>query len=237
MKRILLVEDEARTANFIAEALREDGFKVDICGDGKSAYEMGQREPYAAVVLDIMLPEWNGLKVVQEWRKQSNSVPVLMLSARGGVEQRVEGLNAGADDYLPKPFSVTEVVARVKALTRRSGERKSIELHMADLSLNVAAREVRRAGRRVDLSPREFKLLEVLMRHQGHICPRSLLLSEAWDYQFDPGTNLVDVYVRRIRDKVDFSHDVKLIHTVKGIGYVMHDTKPAQELKVLEEAK
>jgi DNA-binding response OmpR family regulator len=237
MKKILLVEDEERTANFIAEALREDGFLVEICGDGKTAYEWAQRESFSAVVLDIMLPGQDGLSVVREWRRQSNSVPVLMLSARGGVEQRVEGLNAGADDYLPKPFSVTEVVARVRALTRRSGETKSIELHMADLSLNAAAREVRRAGKRVDLSPREFKLLEVLMRHQGQICPRSLLLSEAWDYQFDPGTNLVDVYVRRIRDKVDFSHDVKLIQTVKGIGYVMHDPRHAQELKVLEASK
>lgn len=237
MKRILLVEDEDRTANFIAEALREDGFLVTICNDGAEAYEVGQREPFSAVVLDVMLPSRDGLSVVRDWRRQSNSVPVLMLSARGGVEQRVEGLNAGADDYLPKPFSVTEVVARVRALTRRSGEQKSIELHLADLSLNAAAREVRRAGRRVDLSPREFKLLEVLMRHQGHICPRSLLLSEAWDYQFDPGTNLVDVYVRRIRDKVDYNHEVKLIHTVKGIGYVMHDSRHPQELKMLEEVK
>ncbi len=237
MKRILLVEDEVRTANFIAEALREDGFAVEVCGNGKTAYELAQREAFAAVVLDVMLPGRDGLSVVREWRLQSNSVPVLLLSARGGVDQRVEGLNAGADDYLPKPFSVTEVVARVRALTRRSGDQKSIELALADLTLNAAAREVRRAGKRIDLSPREFKLLEVLLRHTAHICPRSLLLSEAWDYQFDPGTNLVDVYIRRLRDKVDFGSEVKLIHTVKGIGYVMHDPKHPVAFKTLEETR
>jgi DNA-binding response OmpR family regulator len=237
MKKILIVEDESRTAKFIAEALQEDGFNVEICADGAAGYELAQREAYACVVLDIMLPGRDGLTVVRDWRRQSNSVPVLMLSARGGVEQRVEGLDAGADDYLPKPFSVTEVVARVRALTRRSGEQKTIELHISDLTLNAAAREVRRSGKRVDLSPREFKLLEVLMRQQGHICSRSMLLAEAWDYQFDPGTNLVDVYVRRIRDKVDYGHDEKLIHTVKGVGYVMHDGRAATTAKPTEAPK
>lgn len=225
IKRILLVEDEPRTAEFLSDALKEEGFGVEIAADGNAAFELGQRQAFAAVILDVMLPGRDGLSIVKGWRAASNSTPVLMLSARGGVDQRVEGLNAGADDYLAKPFSIAEVVARVRALTRRGGETKSIEMSVANLVVNVAEREVKRAGKRVELSPREFKLLETLMRHKGEICPRSMLLAEAWDYQFDPGTNLVDVYVRRVRDKVDFGHDLKLIHTVKGIGYVLQDPR------------
>lgn len=172
-----------------------------------------------------MLPGRDGLSVVRHLRSRGHAVPVLMLSARGDMTERVEGLDAGADDYLPKPFDMTEVVARVRALTRRGVDSKAVVLAVADLELDVASHMVRRAGGKIALAPQEFKLLECLMRHAQEICSRSRLLSEAWGYQFDPGTNIVDVNIRRLREKLDAAGGPKLLHTVKGMGYVLGEPK------------
>lgn len=224
-KRILIVEDEPKTAAFLRESLEEDGYEMEMSADGREALDLALRNPFDCIILDVMLPGKDGLSVVKMLRRMNNSVPVLMLSARGGMNERVEGLDAGADDYLPKPFGLPELLARVKALTRRGGEAKAILLTVADLTMDVAQREVWRDSKKIVLSPREFRLLEVLMRHSPNACSRSSLLGEAWDYHFDPGTNLVDVYIRRLRDKIEFGFSKKLLHTVKGIGYVLGDAK------------
>ena len=159
-------------------------------------------------------------------RSRSNSTPILLLSALGEVDQRIDGLNAGADDYLPKPFAIGEVVARLQALTRRGGETKAILLRVADLALDVPHRIASRGGKQIELSAREFRLLEVLMQQAGQVCPRSLLLREVWDYNFDPGTNLVDVYIRKLREKIDSGSTPALLHTIRGVGYMMSETPP-----------
>jgi DNA-binding response OmpR family regulator len=168
-----------------------------------------------------MLPGRDGLSVLRHLRDRGNSVPILLLSARGEVRERVEGLNAGADDYLPKPFALAELVARVRAMGRRGGESRAAVLEVADLRVDTVTREVRRCGTSIDLTAREYRLLEFLLRSAGHVCGRMSILEKVWDYDFDPGTNLVDVYVRRLREKVDAAFEVKLIHTVRGVGYVL----------------
>jgi DNA-binding response OmpR family regulator len=168
-----------------------------------------------------MLPGRDGLSVLRELRKRRVMIPVLLLSARGQVEERIDGLNAGADDYLPKPFALGELVARVRALGRRSGDARPAQLSLADLTVDIMSREVKRAGQRIDLTTREYRLLEFLLSSQGRVCGRMQILEKVWDYHFDPGTNLVDVYVRRLRDKVDTGFEPKLLHTVRGVGYLM----------------
>lgn len=222
-KRILIVEDEMKTAALLTNALEEAGYQVETCGNGSLALDLILRNPYDGVILDVMLPGRDGISVVKTLRERNHSVPVLLLSARGQMTERVEGLEAGADDYLPKPFGMVELLARLKALTRRSTESRAVLMEVADLQMDVAGHQAMRAGQRIPLAPQEFKLLECLMRHSPNICPRSLLLSEAWGYQFDPGTNIVDVYVRRLRSKIDFGPGKKLLHTVKGMGYVLGD--------------
>jgi DNA-binding response OmpR family regulator len=224
-KRILIVEDDQKTAAFLSSALQEAGYQVELCGNGSQALELILRQAYDGVILDVMLPGRDGLGVVKQLRERNHSVPVLMLSARGEMTERIEGLEAGADDYLAKPFGIAEVLARMKALTRRGGETKVMMLEVGDLQMEVAGQLVHRAGERILLAPQEFRLLECLMRHSPDICPRSLLLSEAWGYQFDPGTNIVDVYIRRLRAKIDFGPGNKLLHTVKGMGYVLGEPK------------
>ena len=180
--------------------------------------------PFDAIVLDIMLPGRDGLSVLRQLRERQNATPVLLLSARGEVNERVEGLNAGADDYLPKPFVLAELVARVRALARRGGETKSAVLRVADLTLDTVTREARRGGAKIELTAREYRLLEFLMRSAGRICGRMAILEKVWDYDFDPGTNLVDVYIRRLREKIDADFEPKLLHTVRGVGYVMKES-------------
>jgi two-component system, OmpR family, response regulator len=179
--------------------------------------------PFDAVVLDIMLAGRDGLSVVKQLRAQGNRTPVLLLSARGEVNERVEGLNAGADDYLPKPFVLEEVIARVRALVRRGGDAKSPVLHVADLSLDTTTHRAERGGRVIELTTREYRLLEYLMRSAGRICTRMMILEKVWDYHFDPGSNLVDVYVRKLRDKIDADGTVKLLQTVRGSGYLIRE--------------
>src|SRR3954469_21873710 len=221
--RILVVEDEKKTASFIRKALQAEGFAVDVCHNGEDALCAPGVTPYDAIVLDVMLPGRDGLSLLRQWRQNRNSTPVLLLSARGEVNERVEGLNIGADDYLPKPFALVELIARVRALTRRSGENKSVVLKVSDLSLDTVTHFAERRGQRIELTAREYRLLEYLMRSAGRLCGRMMILEKVWDYDFDPGTNLVDVYVRRLREKIDAESEAKLLHTVRGSGYVLKE--------------
>ena len=217
--RVLVVEDEKKTASFVRKALQAEGFAVDVCHDGNNALAATRATPFDAIVLDIMLPGRDGLSVLRQLRERKNVTPVLLLSARGEVNERVEGLNAGADDYLPKPFELVELVARVRALTRRGGENKSTVLCVADLTLDTVTHEAQRHGTKIELTAREYRLLEFLMRSAGRLCGRMMILEKVWDYDFDPGTNLVDVYVQRLRKKLSGDAAPPLIETVRGVGY------------------
>jgi len=221
--RVLVVEDEKKTASFIRKALQAEGFAVDVCHSGDDALLAPATTPYDAIVLDIMLPGRDGLSLLRLWRERKNATPVLLLSARGEVRERVEGLDAGADDYLPKPFALLELAARVRALIRRGGESKSPLLRIADLTLDTVTRQARRAGVAIELTAREYRLLDYLMRSSGRLCGRMMILEKVWDYDFDPGTNLVDVYVKRLREKIDANFEPKLLHTIRGAGYVMRE--------------
>ena len=222
--RVLVVEDEKKTASFIRKALQAEGFAVDACHNGDDALAAARATPFDGIVLDIMLPGRDGLSVLRQLRERKNTTPVLLLSARGEVNERVEGLDAGADDYLPKPFELAELVARVRALTRRSGENNSTVLRVADLTLDTITHRAQRGGTEIELTAREYRLLEFLMRDAGRICGRMMILEKVWDYDFDPGTNLVDVYIRRLREKIDANHQPKLLQTVRGTGYVLKET-------------
>lgn len=221
--RVLVVEDEKKTAAFVREALEAEGIAVEICDRGDQALAAAVSTPFNGIVLDIMLPGRDGLSVLRQLRAQGNRTPVLLLSACGEVNERVVGLNAGADDYLPKPFVIAELVARVRALGRRGMAPRAV-LRVADLTLDTISHRAERGGKVFDLTSREFRLLEFLMRSAGCICGRMSLIEKVWDYDFDPGTNLVDVYVRRLREKIDDDFEPKLLQTVRGVGYVLKDS-------------
>lgn len=221
--RVLVVEDEKKTASFVRKALEAEGFAVDVCGHGDAALVAALTTPFDGIVLDIMLPGRDGLSVLRQLRAQGNRTPVLLLSARGQVDERVAGLDAGAEDYLPKPFVLAELVARVRALGRRGSESKATRLRVADLTLDPVSHRAERGGKVFELTAREFRLLEFLMRSAGCICGRRTIIEKVWDYDFDPGTNLVDVYVKRLREKIDDGFEPKLLQTVRGIGYVMKE--------------
>ena len=222
--RVLVIEDEKKTASFIRKALQAEGFAVDVCHHGDTALVAATSTPFDAIVLDIMLPGRDGLSVLRQLRTRQLATPVLLLSARGEVNERVEGLNAGADDYLPKPFVLAELVARVRALGRRGGESKAVVLRVADLTLDTVTHRASRGETTFELTAREYRLLEFLMRSAGRICGRMTILEKVWDYDFDPGTNLVDVYIGRVREKIDAGFEPKLLHTVRGAGYVLRET-------------
>ena len=221
--RVLVVEDEKKTASFIRKALQAEGFAVDVCHNGEEALAAASATPFDGIVLDIMLPGRDGLSVLRQLRGRQNATPVLLLSARGEVNERVEGLDAGAEDYLPKPFALAELAARVRALTRRSTENRATVLRLADLTLDTVTHRAQRGGTDIELTSREYRLLEFLMRSAGRLCGRMMILEKVWDYDFDPGTNLVDVYIKRLREKVDADFEPKLVHTVRGSGYVMKE--------------
>jgi len=191
--RVLVVEDEKKTAAFIRKALQAEGFAVDVCHNGEEAWSAARHTPFDAIVLDVMLPGRDGLSLLRQMRERQITVPVLLLSARGEVNERVEGLNAGADDYLSKPFVLAELVARVRALGRRAGDSRATVLRVADLTLDTITRQAERGGKTIELTAREYRLLEFLMRCAGRICGRMAILEKVWDYDFDPGSNLVDV--------------------------------------------
>jgi DNA-binding response OmpR family regulator len=224
--RILMVEDDPGTAEVVCAAMKDLGWQVELLTRGDEAVAHINDRSFDAVIMDIMLPGCDGLTAVRRLRALGNSTPVLLLSARGDVNQRIFGLEAGADDYLAKPFSVAEVIARLLAIVRRGGEKCVIPLRLADLVVDLPRRQVSRAGRKIDLSPREFRVVEALMQNVGSFCTRRQLLRQVWDYDFDPGTNLVDVYIRKLREKIDIGSDTPLLHTIRGVGYMMSEKAP-----------
>ena len=220
--RALLVEDDDTIAGVVERGLREAGFGVDRFADGDSGLEAAVSQPYDVAVVDIMLPRRDGLSLIEELRKRGVSTPVLILSAKRSVDDRVKGLQAGGDDYLTKPFAFDELLARVQALIRRaSGAAEPTRLTVGDLSLDLLTRRVQRGAQAIDLRPREFALLEYLMRNAGRVVAKTSILSHVWGYNFDPNTNVVDVLVSRLRDKLDRPFPVKLLQTVRGVGYVL----------------
>ena len=220
--RILVAEDDTVIAEFVAQGLREAGFVVDVAATGPAGLQKAIGGDYDAAVIDVMLPGLDGLSLIEELRARKVQTPVLILSARHTVDDRVKGLQAGGDDYLTKPFAFAELLARVQALLRRAGGApEPTGLVAGDLSLDLLSRKVARAGQPLDLRPREFALLEYLMRHPGRVLSKTMILSHVWGYSFDPGTNVVDVLVSRLRDKVDEGFASKMIHTVRGAGYVL----------------
>lgn len=219
--RILLVEDDPLTANYVAKGLREEGYPVDSADNGRDGLFLATTESYDALVLDRMLPGLDGLTVLQTLRGAGNRLPVLLLTALGDVDHRVEGLRAGADDYLVKPFAYAELSARLdRSLCRSQADvGESTCLRAADLELDLLGREARRSGKRIELQPREFRVLEYLMRHAGRVVTQTMLLETVWDYHFDPQTNVIDVHISRLRQKIDQGFTVSLLHTVRGAGY------------------
>lgn len=217
--KVLLVEDEKKINSLIRKGLEPHGFTVDTTTTGDEGYLLATTRSYDAIILDIMLPGRDGLSILRNLRERKVAVPVILLTARSELNERIEGLNLGADDYLTKPFFIEELIARIHAVTRRvSGAVQSI-LTVSDLTVNLLTREVRRGAAKIELTPREFALLEHLMRSPGRVLTRVQICEQVWDYHFDPGTNLVDVYVQRLRKKIDGSSPVKLIETIRGVGY------------------
>jgi two-component system OmpR family response regulator len=221
-RRILVVEDDPETAGQVVESLSASGYQVDLAVNGKDALSRGRSDSYAVLTIDRMLPDLDGIAVMQQLRQGGVATPVLIVSALGEVDERVRGLRAGGDDYLVKPFAFAELLARVEALARRSATvvRETV-LRVGDLEVDLVSRTVTRRGREIRLLPREFQLLEYLVRNEGRVVPRAMLLQHVWDLHFDPTTNIIDVYVGRVRRKVDDEQAYPLIHTVRGVGYCL----------------
>jgi len=218
--RILVIEDDTVAANYLVKGLKESGHVVDHADDGEMGLEMARSSSFDVLVVDRMLPKLDGLKVIESLRGEDNVTPVLILSALGEVDQRVEGLKAGGDDYLTKPYAFAELLARVEALARRRDpEAVQTKLAVGDLEMDLLARTVVRAGCAIPLQPREFRLLEFLMKHAGQVVTRTMLLEKVWDYHFDPQTNVIDVHISRLRAKIDKEFDHPILHTVRGAGY------------------
>lgn len=224
--RLLIVEDEAKVADFIRRGLEESGHSAEVAGSGEEALELVPAGSYDAVILDLMLPGISGLEVVRELRRARIEVPVLALTARGELEDRVRGLNAGCDDYLAKPFAFDELLARLKALMRRSTAVRVPELRYADLVLDPGSRTARRGERRIELTNKEYALLEYLMRYPEKVLPRAELLSEVWGYDFETPSNVLEVYMNFLRKKVDARSETRLLHTVRGAGYLLKQGEP-----------
>ena len=220
--RLLLVEDDKKNASFVIQGFKEAGFAVDHADNGQDGLDLALTESYDAAVIDIMLPRLDGLSTIERMRRQGMSTPVIILSAKGSVDDRIRGLHGGGDDYLVKPFAFSELLARVQALIRRaSGAVEPTSITVGPLSLDLLKREVLRSGVKIDLPPREFSLLEYLMRNAGRVVSKTMILERVWDYNFDPQTNVVDVLVSRLRSKVDRDFEDKVIHTIRGVGYVL----------------
>jgi two-component system, OmpR family, response regulator len=223
--RILLVEDDAKIASFIVKGLKAAGFAVDHAVDGEAGLHLALSEPYDIAIIDIMLPKLDGLKLIEGMRKEKVNTPVMILSAKGSVDDRVQGLQRGGDDYLTKPFAFSELLARVQALLRRAGGlSEPTRLKVGELSMSLLTREVVRNEKKIDLQPLEFSLLEYLMRNAGRVVSRTMIMEHVWDYNFDPQTNVVEVRISRLRDKIDRGFSKKLIHTIRGVGYVLKET-------------
>ena len=222
--RILLIEDDLKLASFILKGFKEAGFAVDHCADGEDGLHMALSEPYDAAIVDIMLPKLDGFSLIDELRRHKNTTPIIILSAKRSVDDRIKGLQTGSDDYLVKPFSFAELLARVQALIRRaSGAAEPSSLVVGDLSMDLLTRKVIREGEKIDLPPLEFSLLEYLMRNAGNVVSKTMIMEHVWDYNFDPQTNVVEVRICKLRDKIDNDFEKKLIHTVYGAGYVLEE--------------
>jgi two-component system OmpR family response regulator len=222
--RVLLVEDDKKIASFISKGLKEAGFATDHAEDGVDGLHLALNESYDAAIIDIMLPGLDGLSLIEELRRKKINTPIIVLSAKRSVDDRIKGLQIGGDDYLTKPFSFSELLARVQALIRRSsGVTEPNMLEVRDLSMNIITREITRGDRKIELQPREFSLLEYLMRNKGRVLSKTMILEHVWDYNFDPQTNVVDVLVCRLRNKVEKEFEHKLIHTIRGVGYVLKE--------------
>jgi len=224
--RILVVEDDKDVAGFVVRGLKEAGHVVEHADNGRDGLFMAASEAFDAVVLDRMLPGGiDGIKILETLRSQKSTIPVLILSALADVDERVKGLKAGGDDYLTKPFAFAELLARVEALTRRGKTEGPVtKLQVEDLELDLLSRQVKRAGQKIDLQPREFRLLEYLMRHAGQVVTRTMLLESVWEYHFDPQTNVIDVHLSRLRAKIDKGQAAPLLHTIRGAGYMIRDS-------------
>jgi heavy metal response regulator len=223
--RILVVEDQASVASFIVKGLREERFAVDWVADGREAIITASAECYDVIVLDIMLPGCDGFGVTKALRRDGIASPILMLTAKGDIDSRVRGLDAGADDYLTKPFAFAELVARIRALLRRSGQSVEPTLQLADLHVDPATHQVQRDQQTIELTAKEYGLLEYLLRNRDRVCTRTSIIEHVWDMHFDSDTNLVDVYIRYLRRKIDEPFARKLIHTVRGVGYIMKESE------------
>jgi two-component system OmpR family response regulator len=222
MMRILIVEDDKKIASFIEKGLKAAGFAVDHAPDGQEGLDLALSEPYDAAIVDLMLPKKDGLSVIETLRREKINTPVIILSAKGSIDDRVKGLQTGGDDYLTKPFAFSELLARVQALIRRStGASEPTRLSVGDVSIDLLSRQVRRDGKIIDLQPLEFSLLEYLMRNVGRVVSKTMIMEHVWDYNFDPQTNVVEARVCRLRDKIDKGYPEKLIHTIRGAGYVL----------------
>ena len=223
--KLLIVEDDAEAAQYLVKAFRESGHVADHAADGLDGYAMAAEGQYDVLIIDRMLPKLDGLSLIHGLREQGKETPVLILSALGQVDDRVKGLRAGGDDYLAKPYAFSELLARTEVLARRNRPQQGEETtyRVGDLELDRLKHRVTRAGEEIDLQPREFRLLEYLMRHAGQVVTRTMLLENVWDYHFDPQTNVIDVHVSRLRSKIDKGHDRALLHTVRGAGYTIRD--------------
>ena len=223
--RILLVEDDLKIASFVQKGLKAAGFAVDHASDGQDGLHMALTEPYDTAIIDIMLPGLDGLSLIKKMRQEKMNTPVIILSAKGSIDDRVKGLRTGSDDYLTKPFAFSELLARVQALIRRaSNTSEPTRLVLGDLSMDLLTREVIRSDKKIELQPLEFALLEYLMRNRGKVVSKTMIMEHVWDYNFDPQTNVVEARICRLRDKVDKGFPTKLIHTVRGVGYVIKET-------------
>ena len=222
--RILLVEDDNKIASFIIKGLKSAGFAIDHAPDGEDGLFMALNEPYDAAIIDIMLPKLDGLNLIEKMRKEKVNTPVIILSAKGSIDDRVKGLYAGGDDYLTKPFAFTELLARLQALIRRaSGVSEPTKLTIGDLSINLLTREVVRNGKIIELQPLEYALLEYLVRNANKVVSKTMIMEHVWNYNFDPQTNVVEARICRLRDKIDKNYENKLIHTLRGVGYVLKE--------------
>jgi two-component system, OmpR family, response regulator len=222
--RLLVVEDDPKIASFIIKGLKAAGYAVDHIADGETALGMVLTEPYDTAIIDIMLPKRDGLSLIEKMRKEKVRTPVIILSAKGSVDDRIKGLQTGSDDYMTKPFAFSELLARVQALIRRAeGQLEPTSLNVGDLSVNLLTREVVRGGKKIDLQPIEFSLLEYLMRHAGRVVSKTMIMEHVWNYNFDPQTNVVEARICRLRDKIDRDFSPKLIHTLRGVGYVLKE--------------
>ncbi len=221
--RVLIVEDEKKVAGFIKKGLEEETFAVDVAHDGEEGFHMGEQNQYDLIILDLMLPVMDGIEVLSELRKQKVTTPILLLTAKDAVEDKVLGLNKGADDYLTKPFAFSELLARVRVLLRRGKTETKTVLKVEDLSLDLVSHKVKRENEEIELTGKEYSLLEYFMRNTGKVLTRTMIAEHVWDYNFDTFTNVIDVYVNHLRKKIDKNYSKKLLHTLRGVGYIMKE--------------